>query len=60
VHSEHEAHRLLQDFEHDGVRLYDTWEWSLREYDWQFLWCCWAIVWGIERYRAGVAAPVAA
>lgn len=52
VHSEHEAHRLLQDFEHGKHRLYDTWEWDLREYDWQFLWCCWAIVWGIQQYRA--------
>lgn len=62
VHSEHAAHELLRDFEHDGIRLYDTWEWSLREYDWQFLWCCWAVVWGIGQYRAGVAAgePVAA
>jgi hypothetical protein len=22
------------------------------EYRWDFLWCCWAIVWGIGQYRA--------
>lgn len=52
-HDEAEAHRRLRDFEHNGRRLRDTWEWDLREYDWQFLWCCWAIVWGIDQYRAG-------
>lgn len=30
----------------------DAWEWDLRELDHRFLWCCWAIVWGIEQYRA--------
>lgn len=50
--NEHEAHRLLNDFEHDGIRIYDSWEWNFREYDWTFLWCCWAIVWGIGQYRA--------
>jgi len=50
---EHQAHQLLADFEHDGhYPLQDAWEWSLRDYDWQFLWCCWAIVWGLGQYRA--------
>ena len=52
VHSEHEAHNLLNEFEHNGRRIHDSWEWSLREYDWSFLWCCWAIIWGISQYRA--------
>lgn len=59
-HSEAEAHRRLRDFEHNGRRLGDTWEWDLREYDWSFLWCCWAIVWGIEQYRAASRLPVEA
>ena len=37
----------------------ETWEWDLREYDWQFLWCCWAIVWGIGQYRAAPATEAA-
>jgi hypothetical protein len=52
VHSEHEAHVLLRDFEHDGIRINDSWEWSLRDFDWAFLRCCWAIVYGIGKYRA--------
>ncbi len=49
---EHDAHRRLCEFEHNGVHIGDSWEWDLREYDWSFLWCCWAIVWGIGQYRA--------
>jgi hypothetical protein len=30
----------------------DVWDWDLREFDSRFLWCCWAIVRGIEQYRA--------
>lgn len=55
-----EFQRLVGDFEHDGTRIYDAWEWSTEEYDWQFLWCCWAIVWGIDQYRAATREPVAA
>jgi hypothetical protein len=32
--------------------FYDTWEWDLQDYDWTFLWCCHAIVWGIGQYDA--------
>lgn len=59
-HDEVEAHRRLRDFEHQGRRIHDSWEWDLREYDWQFLWCCWAIVWGIEQYQSSKPAPVGA
>lgn len=55
AHSEHEAHVLLRDFECDGVRVYDSWEWSLREYRHDFLWCCYAIVSGIKSYREPVS-----
>lgn len=47
----HEAHDALNRFEHNGHRIHDAWEWDMREYDWSFLWCCWAIVWGISQYR---------
>lgn len=46
---EHEAHELLADY---SWLFGETWEWELREYDEFFLWACWAIVWGIEQYRA--------
>lgn len=51
AHSEYEAHRLLAEFVHEHTRIHDGWEWSLREYRFDFLWCCHAILWGIERYR---------
>jgi hypothetical protein len=51
VHSEHEAHVLLRDFDHHGIRIGDSWEWSLRDYTFSFLWCCHAVVWGISKYR---------
>jgi hypothetical protein len=47
THSEHEGRERLVDIE----EYTDCWEWDLREYDHQFLWCCHAIVWAIERYR---------
>lgn len=61
--SEHHAHALLAEFR---VRLnpdepdeparfftfHDTWEWNLREYTTQYLWCCEAIAWAIASYDA--------
>lgn len=34
----------------EGFRFTDTWEWDLTDFDWQFLWCCHAIQWGIGLY----------
>jgi hypothetical protein len=53
---EEEARRRLREFEHDRLYVADSWEWRMWEYDWSFLWACWAIVWGIERYRAAKSA----
>lgn len=50
-HNEHEAHELLSNFQAEGVTIHDHYEWDLREFDQRFLWCCYAIVWGIEQYR---------
>ena len=53
------AREALRDFEYrpegDGsgsepFRFADAWEWDLHDYDWQFLWCCHAIQWGISQY----------
>lgn len=54
---EREAHELLTDYD---WLFGETWEWDLREYDEWFLWACWAIVWGIEQYRAATPCEVAA
>jgi hypothetical protein len=58
-HDESEALRRLRDFQHNGRGIQDAWDWDLREYDWSFLWCCWAIVEGIQQYRATQAEEVA-
>lgn len=52
---EHEAVRRMNEFEFAGHRFYDPWDHDLREFDGRFLWCCWAIVRGIERYRKAVS-----
>jgi hypothetical protein len=46
------AHRRLAAFEFQGLRVSDSWEWDLRDWDLAFLWACWGIVRGIERYRS--------
>lgn len=33
------------------------WEWDLQDHDWQFLWCCHAIVLGIRQYDQRPAEP---
>lgn len=48
---EHELRRKLIDFKFDDRHPFDhTWENSYETYDYQFLWCCWAIVYGIQMY----------
>lgn len=58
------ARQALDDFEFKPddaptslkpFRFLDTWEWSLKDWDWSFLWCCHAIVWGIAQYDASKA-----
>ncbi|HZR50047.1 MAG TPA: hypothetical protein VFB06_11065 [Streptosporangiaceae bacterium] len=55
------AREALRDFEYrpsglaasaEGFRFDHSWEWDLRDWDWQFLWCLHAIQWGISRYDA--------
>ena len=46
------ARLRLHDFDHGGHYFTDTFEWDLREWDWSYLWCCWAIVRGIQQFRA--------
>lgn len=41
---------MLTEFEHDGTRIYEPYDWSLEDWDHQFIWCCWAIVQGIAQY----------
>lgn len=55
---EPQARELIRNFEHDGTILSDAaWEWNFDEFDFRFLWCCHAIVWGIARYREATKVP---
>lgn len=66
VTREDEAREALDNFEYTAegrdkpFRFDDTWEWSLRDFDWSFLWACQAIVWGIARYDDALRASVSA
>lgn len=52
------AREALEDFRYPGhvtpgepyFSFADAWEWDLSDWDWQYLWCCHAIQWGIARY----------
>lgn len=58
VYYEGGARAALEAFEFKGFRFTDTYEWDLTEYDWSYLWCCHAIVWGIEQYdKARMVVP---
>lgn len=54
---ESSARVLLRQLEQAGV-VSDTWEWDLRDWDYHYLWCCHAIVWGIAQYDAARAGAV--
>ena len=47
---EHEASRAVYEFEHDGYCFVDFFEATLTEYTYRFIWCCYAIAWGINKY----------
>jgi len=56
---EHEARRALDEFRYlpDGstekpFEFWSTCEWDLTDWRWEFLWCCYAIQWGIQQYDA--------
>jgi hypothetical protein len=59
---EDNARELVRDFEFGSkphFRFVDAWEWDVKDYSIGFLWCCYAIQWGIAMYdkaKAGSAA----
>ena len=44
------AYRAAYDFEYKNFRFQDFFEYSLTEYTVSFIWCLYAIVWGIIKY----------
>jgi hypothetical protein len=59
---EYKAHESLQDFSfvYESNRFTnshkyefsDTWEWDLKDYTYRYIWCLYALVWGIQKYDA--------
>lgn len=54
VDDEHEAIAAIRGFE-TGRRVFnalfdDFWECSCMEYSYRFIWCCYALAWGIQKY----------
>ncbi|CAE6900795.1 hypothetical protein [Paraburkholderia domus] len=48
--NEHRAEQAAYDFEHDGFNFQDFYEVDNTEYTFHFIWCAYAIAWGIKRY----------
>lgn len=46
------ARRALSDFKHDDFTFSDSWEIGGKGYTYHYLWCLYAIVWGIQQYDA--------
>lgn len=46
----HAVMHQLVEFEHNGTRIYEPWDFDFGEWDWTYLWSCWAIVQGIAQY----------
>lgn len=55
--SEDDARQAANSFEHHGFRFHDLWERNCKEYSHRFIWCCFALAWGIRQYDAGKSQP---
>lgn len=54
--NEGDFRQAIDEFNSNGIRFEDSWEWDLTEYDGHFLWCLHAILWAIREYRSATAA----
>ena len=36
--------------EETGFRITDVWEWRCQRYTYEYLWCCYALAWGVLQY----------
>lgn len=53
----HQAAQAAYEFEHDGFNFQDFYEVDNTEYTFHFIWCAYAIAWGIKRYDEAKAVP---
>jgi hypothetical protein len=49
---EGEARRRADDFKWKNFTFGDFWETDLTDFTVHYIWCCYAIVWGIKQYKA--------
>jgi hypothetical protein len=47
---EHEGVGAACRFEHDGLEFADFWDHRLTDYTHRFMWCCFALAWGVQQY----------
>lgn len=46
----YDAAREFRCEEAPDFNMHDCWEWNCREFKFHFIWCCYAIAWGIKNY----------
>lgn len=56
IEDEYQARDRLDNFEFDlgegeVIKFTDTWEMNFTELSYNFVWCCYAIAWAIEKYK---------
>jgi len=49
---EHWIMHQINDFSFEGFTFQDVWEIDFTVYSYHFIWCCYAIAWGIQKYDA--------
>jgi hypothetical protein len=50
AHDEYDALSAIIHFEFEGFSFHDFWENKLKEFTHRFVWCCYALAWGIKVY----------
>ena len=50
--SQQDAYDAASNFSHGDFEFRDFWERDLTEYTHRFIWCCYALAWGIKQYDA--------
>jgi hypothetical protein len=48
---EYECVTNIREFYHDKINFNDFWEMCNHKYTYHYIWCCYAIVWGIKKFR---------
>lgn len=51
---QHEAYRAASVFNYKGFWFNDLWDHDFKEYTYRFIWCCYALAWGIRQYDAAL------